>query len=84
VNRALATPLRPAIGRPGLADVADRRARVDDGLTSASCRHCRAVDVVVAGGMENMRRAPHLIPSGRFGARMGDADLIDSMVHDGL
>jgi acetyl-CoA C-acetyltransferase len=42
------------------------------------------VDVVVAGGMENMSRAPYLVPSGRFGARMGDAQLIDSMVHDGL
>jgi acetyl-CoA C-acetyltransferase len=46
----------------------------------------RAGDVhtVVAGGMENMTRAPYLLPSGRFGARMGDAQLIDSMVHDGL
>jgi acetyl-CoA C-acetyltransferase len=42
------------------------------------------VNVVVAGGMENMTRAPYLVPSGRFGARMGDAQLIDSMVHDGL
>jgi acetyl-CoA C-acetyltransferase len=42
------------------------------------------VDIVVAGGMENMTRAPYLIPSGRFGARMGDVQLIDSMVHDGL
>lgn len=42
------------------------------------------VDIVVAGGMENMTRAPYLLPSGRFGARMGDAQLIDSMVHDGL
>ena len=42
------------------------------------------VDIVVAGGMENMTRAPYLLPSGRFGARMGDAELIDSMVHDGL
>jgi acetyl-CoA C-acetyltransferase len=42
------------------------------------------VDVVVAGGMENMTRAPYLMPSGRFGARIGDAQLIDSMVHDGL
>jgi acetyl-CoA C-acetyltransferase len=42
------------------------------------------VDIVVAGGMENMTRAPYLIPSARFGARMGDAQLIDSMVHDGL
>ena len=42
------------------------------------------VDIVVAGGMENMTRAPYLLPSGRFGARMGDVQLIDSMVHDGL
>lgn len=42
------------------------------------------VDVVVAGGMENMTRAPYLLPAARFGARMGDAELVDSMVHDGL
>jgi acetyl-CoA C-acetyltransferase len=42
------------------------------------------VDVVVAGGMENMSRAPYLVPSARFGARMGDAELVDSMIHDGL
>jgi acetyl-CoA C-acetyltransferase len=42
------------------------------------------VEIVVAGGMENMTRAPYLVPSGRFGAGMGDAQLIDSMVHDGL
>ncbi|MEA2211389.1 MAG: acetyl-CoA C-acetyltransferase, partial [Solirubrobacteraceae bacterium] len=42
------------------------------------------VEIVVAGGMENMSRAPYLLPSGRFGARMGDAQLIDSMIHDGL
>ena len=42
------------------------------------------VEIVVAGGMENMTRAPYLLPSGRFGARMGNAELIDSMVHDGL
>jgi acetyl-CoA C-acetyltransferase len=40
--------------------------------------------VVVAGGMENMSRAPYLLPGGRFGARMGDAELIDSMIRDGL
>jgi acetyl-CoA C-acetyltransferase len=41
-------------------------------------------NVVVAGGMENMSRAPYLVPTGRFGARLGDAQLIDSMQHDGL
>jgi acetyl-CoA C-acetyltransferase len=42
------------------------------------------VDVVVAGGMENMTRAPYLVPTGRFGARMGSAEMVDSMLHDGL
>ena len=41
-------------------------------------------DVVVAGGMENMTRAPYLLPAARFGFRMGDAEAVDSMVHDGL
>jgi acetyl-CoA C-acetyltransferase len=41
-------------------------------------------DVVVAGGMENMTRAPYLLPAARFGFRMGDAEVVDSMVHDGL
>lgn len=42
------------------------------------------VDVVLAGGMENMTRAPYLVPSARFGARMGKAEMIDSMLTDGL
>ena len=41
-------------------------------------------EVVVAGGMENMSRAPYLVPTARFGARMGDAKLIDHMTYDGL
>ena len=41
-------------------------------------------DIVVAGGMENMTRAPYLLPAARFGFRMGDAQVVDSMVHDGL
>jgi acetyl-CoA C-acetyltransferase len=42
------------------------------------------VDVVVAGGMESMSEAPYLVPKARFGARMGNAEMVDSMVHDGL
>jgi acetyl-CoA C-acetyltransferase len=38
----------------------------------------------VAGGMENMDLAPYLLPSGRWGSRMGDATLFDSMLYDGL
>jgi acetyl-CoA C-acetyltransferase len=42
------------------------------------------VEVVVAGGMESMSQAPYLIPSARWGARMGNAAIVDSMVYDGL
>jgi acetyl-CoA C-acetyltransferase len=38
----------------------------------------------VAGGMENMDMAPYLLPSGRWGSRMGDTALYDSMLFDGL
>ena len=41
-------------------------------------------EIVVAGGMESMSLAPYLLPSARTGARLGDAKLVDSMVHDGL
>src|SRR5437660_6726240 len=42
------------------------------------------VEVVVAGGMESMSEAPYLFPKGRFGARMGNTEMVDSMIHDGL
>src|ERR1700693_2979564 len=42
------------------------------------------VEVVVAGGMESMSEAPYVVPKARFGARMGNTEMVDSMVHDGL
>ena len=41
-------------------------------------------EVVVAGGMESMTKAPYLLPGARAGYRMGNAELIDSMILDGL
>jgi len=41
-------------------------------------------DVVVAGGMESMSRAPHLLLQSRTGTKYGDAALVDHMAHDGL
>lgn len=40
--------------------------------------------VIVAGGMESMSNAPYIVPSGRWGQRMGDGKLVDLMIHDGL
>ncbi|EGD52798.1 acetyl-CoA acetyltransferase [Thermoanaerobacter ethanolicus JW 200] len=41
-------------------------------------------EIVVAGGMENMSRAPYLLNEARFGYRMNDGKIVDSMVYDGL
>jgi acetyl-CoA C-acetyltransferase len=41
-------------------------------------------DVVIAGGMESMSKAPHLLPGARRGYKYGDGQLIDSMAYDGL
>src|SRR3954462_7546487 len=41
-------------------------------------------EVVVAGGMESMTQAPHLLANSRTGTKYGDTALIDSMAHDGL
>ncbi len=41
-------------------------------------------DIVVAGGMESMSNAPYLIPKAREGYRLGNGELVDSMINDGL
>ena len=42
------------------------------------------IDVAVAGGMESMSNCPYMLPRAREGFRMGNAEVIDSMIHDGL
>jgi acetyl-CoA C-acetyltransferase len=51
---------------------ADRRIRAGD------------AEIVVAGGMESMTNAPHLLPGARAGYRIGDGTIVDSMMFDGL
>jgi acetyl-CoA C-acetyltransferase len=51
---------------------ADRRVRAGD------------AEIVVAGGMESMTNAPHLLPGARGGYRIGDGTVVDSMMYDGL
>ena len=43
-----------------------------------------SANIIVAGGMENMTRAPYLLPDARNGMRMGDKAVVDSMMYDGL
>jgi acetyl-CoA C-acetyltransferase len=53
------------------------------GMIDASVR-AGDLDVAVAGGMESMSNAPYMLKQARFGYRMGDAKMLDAMVHDGL
>ena len=41
-------------------------------------------DIVVAGGTENMSRAPYLLPGARWGERLGNGKVVDHMIHEGL
>jgi acetyl-CoA C-acetyltransferase len=52
-------------------------------LGAASIRAGDA-DLIVAGGMENMNLGPYLLPGARAGYRLGNAELVDATVHDGL
>jgi len=53
-------------------------------VTAAQQIAMREVDAAIAGGMENMDRAPYLMDEGRWGYRMGPAVIHDSMLRDGL
>jgi acetyl-CoA C-acetyltransferase len=41
-------------------------------------------EIILAGGTESMSNSPYLLPKARFGYRMGDAQMVDSMIYDGL
>jgi len=45
---------------------------------------CGDAQIIIAGGQENMSASPHVLNNSRDGFRMGDAKLIDTMIHDGL
>ncbi|MEH6688872.1 MAG: acetyl-CoA C-acetyltransferase [Halopseudomonas sabulinigri] len=51
---------------------------------AAQAIRCGDAEVMIAGGQESMSLSPHLIPTSRTGLRMGNGQLVDSMIHDGL
>ncbi|MBS1714004.1 MAG: acetyl-CoA C-acetyltransferase [Armatimonadetes bacterium] len=53
-------------------------------MMAAQAVRCGDADVVVAGGMESMTNAPYAMPTARAGFRMGHAQALDLMIHDGL
>jgi acetyl-CoA C-acetyltransferase len=84
-------PARQALLKGGLADTTSATTinRVcGSGMKSImlGAAEIRAgdADIVVAGGMENMNQGPYLLSKARHGYRLGNAELIDATVHDGL
>lgn len=53
-------------------------------IFAAQMISCGDVDTVLAGGMENMSAVPYLLDKARWGYRMGDGKIVDTVVHDGL
>lgn len=53
-------------------------------MLAAQGIQCGDAELVVAGGTENMSQAPYLLPQARDGYRMGNGQLVDSMIRDGL
>jgi acetyl-CoA C-acetyltransferase len=53
-------------------------------MLAAQAIQCGDASIVIAGGTENMSRAPYLLEKARSGYRMGNGDLVDSMIRDGL
>ena len=51
---------------------------------AAQAIRCGDAEIVIAGGMENMSMAPYVLPKVRSGLRLGHAELVDSMISDGL
>jgi acetyl-CoA C-acetyltransferase len=51
---------------------------------AAQAIQCGDADIVIAGGQENMSLAPHVLPNSRTGLRMGDWNLVDTLIRDGL
>lgn len=53
-------------------------------ILAAQAIQCDDAELIVAGGTESMSNAPYLLPKARTGYRMGNGELVDAMIHDGL
>jgi acetyl-CoA C-acetyltransferase len=85
------TPIDQAVLNAGLPDTTSATTinRVcGSGLKSIMLAAAEIVagdaEIAVAGGMENMNLAPYLLPNARFGYRLGNGEIVDATVHDGL
>jgi len=79
---AIGAGLPPAVGATTVNKVCGSGLKAV--MLAAQAIRCGDAAVVVAGGAENMSAAPYLLPKARLGYRMGNAELVDSMVRDAL
>jgi len=79
---AFGAGLPPAVGATTVNKVCGSSLKAV--MLAAQAVLCGDAQVVVAGGTENMSAAPYLLPKARQGLRMGNAELVDSMIKDGL
>jgi acetyl-CoA C-acetyltransferase len=79
---AIGSGLSPTVGATTINKVCGSGLKAV--MLAAQGIKCGDASLVVAGGCENMSRAPYLLPKARTGYRMGHGELIDSMIHDGL
>jgi acetyl-CoA C-acetyltransferase len=79
---AIAAGLAPAVGATTVNKVCGSSLKAV--MLAAQAIQCGDAAIVVAAGMENMSQAPYLLPKARAGHRMGHAEVIDSLIHDGL
>jgi acetyl-CoA C-acetyltransferase len=74
--------LKPSIGATTVNKVCGSGLKAV--MLATQAIQCGDADAVIAGGMENMSRAPYLLDKARTGYRMGHGELVDSMIRDGL
>jgi len=79
---AIGAGLSPAVGAMTVNKVCG--SGLKSVMLAAQAIRCGDASVVVAGGTENMSRAPYLLEKARAGYRMGNGELVDSMIKDGL
>jgi acetyl-CoA C-acetyltransferase len=79
---SLGAGLSPEVGATTINKVCGSAMRAI--IIGAQAIQCSDLDLVVAGGVESMSGAPYLLKKARTGYRMGNGELIDAMIHDGL
>ncbi len=79
---AIGAGFSPAVGATSINKVCGSGLKAV--MLAAQAIRCADAEAVVAGGTENMSRAPYLLDRARSGYRMGNGELIDAMIRDGL